>query len=522
MRKRTVADLLLDGLIVLVFLVGVHWTLAVVLTTSLGDPIDPLNPADPNVPWYFLPFYALDQLLPAGAGLLVIVVLMLGLMILPLLDRSTGRSRWLSLLIGTAILIALVGLGGYSAFGQPVQTESQQLEPLPRQVPLAQSQCIVCHSELKSDYMGNRHADAGVSCVQCHGGDARTLDEAAAHAETADFRGTPSRASQPLLCAGCHSDPSRMRPYGLPTDQFEAYLTSGHGQQWQQGDTNVAVCTDCHTAHRVLPAFDYRSPVNPMNVPQTCGRCHDDASLMATYGLTTDQRAAFEASVHGQALLEEGNTKAPGCADCHGSHGAAPPGVENVVQVCGTCHTQTRTYFNESPHQAAMVEQGMAECTSCHQHHEIQPVELDANVGTLFETSCTACHAPGSDSLTRGQTMKTLLLSASEALRRAETSLSEARAAGHNVSPFTPRLTEARAYLVQALPVQHSLDVDRVENLTRRSRSIAESIQGEAHGLLGAQQFRLVGLSLVWGFLALVLVIALLYRRERGRGRPSR
>ena len=516
MRKRTVADLLLDGLIVLVLLVGIHWTLAVVLTPSLGDPIDPLNPVDPNVPWYFLPFYALDQLLPAGAGLLVIVVLMLGLMILPLLDRSTGRSRWLSLLIGTAILIALLGLGGYAAFGQPVQTGSRQLEPLP-QVPLAESQCIVCHSELKSDYLGNRHADAGVSCVQCHGGDARTLDEAGAHSEAAGFRGTPSRTVQPLLCAGCHADPARMRPYGLPTDQFEAYLTSSHGRQWQRGDTNVAVCADCHTAHRVLPSFDYRSPVNPMNVPQTCGQCHDDASLMESYGLTADQGAAFEASVHGQALLEEGNIKAPGCADCHGSHGATPPGVADVVQVCGTCHTQTRAYFRESSHERAMDEQGMAECLSCHQHHAIRKVELDSSVGTLFETACVACHASGSDALARGQTMKTLLLSASEALQRAEAALSEARSAGHNVAPLEPRLTEARAYLVQALPVQHGLKVERVEDLTRRSRSIAESIQGEAHGLLGAQQFRLVGLSLVWGFLALVLVIALLYRRERHR-----
>lgn len=522
MRKRSVADLLLDGLIGLVLLVGIHWTLAVVLTPSLGDPIDPLNPADPRVPWYFLPFYALDQLLPAGAGLLVIAVLLLGLMILPLLDRSPGRSRWLPLLIGTAILIVLMGLGTYSAFGQPVQTGSRQLEPLPQQVPLAQSQCIVCHSELKSDYLGNRHADAGVSCVQCHGGDARTLDEAEAHSESASFRGVPSRTSEPLLCAGCHADPARMRPYGLPTDQFEAYLTSSHGQQWQQGDTNAAVCADCHTAHRVLPSFDYRSPVNPMNVPQTCGQCHDDGSLMAAYGVTTDQRAAFEASVHGQALLEEGNTKAPGCADCHGSHGAAPPGVEDVVQVCGTCHTQTRTYFNESPHERATDEQGMAECVSCHQHHEIQSVDLDSNVGTLFETACTACHGPESDALSRGQTMKTLLTNASEALQRAKTALSEARSAGHNVSPLTPRLTEARAYLVQALPMQHSLDVERVQNLTRRSRSIAESIQGEAHGLLGAQQFRLVGLSLVWGFLALVLVIALLYRRERHRERRQR
>ncbi len=519
MNRRTVADLLLDGLIVVVLLLGLQWTLAVVWTPPLGDLIDTLSPGEPSTPWYFLPFYALDQLLPAGAGLLVIVALFLGLIVLPALDRSTGRSRWLSLLVGTAILIALVALGSYAAFGQPVQTPGRQLAPLPRDVPLEQTQCTVCHSELRSDYLENRHAEAGVTCVQCHGGNAQTLDEDAAHAANAGFRGTPSRADEPALCAGCHADPSRMRPYGLPTDQFAAYLTSRHGQQWQDGNTDVAVCSDCHTAHRVRPAFDYRSPVNPLNVPATCGQCHEDRERMAPYNLPTDQVEAFESGVHGRALLEAGNVKAPSCADCHGSHGTAPPGVEDVVDVCGTCHGRTRAYFNEGPHRTAMVEQGMAECTSCHRHHEIKSVELEATVGTLFETACTDCHASGSKAVTRGQTLKTLLQGASDALGRAEASLEQARAAGHNVAPFSSRLTEARAYLVQALPVQHSLDVNRVEDLTRRARSVAESVQGEAHGLLSAQRNRLVGLSLVWVFLALALVIALLYRRERRRER---
>ena len=29
---------------------------------------------------------------------------------------------------------------------------------------------------------------------------------------------------------------------------------------------------------------------------------------------------------------------APTCNDCHGNHGAAPPGVGSIVNVCGTCH----------------------------------------------------------------------------------------------------------------------------------------------------------------------------------------
>jgi hypothetical protein len=36
----------------------------------------------------------------------------------------------------------------------------------------------------------------------------------------------------------------------------------------------AAICSDCHTPHRNLPADDRRSSVHPQNLVQTCGRCH--------------------------------------------------------------------------------------------------------------------------------------------------------------------------------------------------------------------------------------------------------
>ncbi len=524
MNHRSVADLLLDGFVILLLAIGVLGTLAVVVTPLSGQPVDPLSGTEPSPVWYFLPFYALDQLLPVGAGLLVVAALFLGLLAVPILDRATGRSRHLTLVVGAGVILLLVALGAFVAYGQGVQSPPQEavqppsrhIEPLPRQVALQESQCTVCHSEVKPAYMGNRHAEAGVTCVQCHGGDPTTLDEDQAHATEAGYRGTPSRQDEPRLCAGCHSDPERMKPYGIATDQFEKYLTSNHGQRWQQGNTDVAVCTDCHSAHRVLPTFDPRSPVYKLNIPSTCAQCHSDPQRMASYGVATDVVSAYRGGVHGDALLEAGNDNSPSCADCHGSHGASPPGVATLSDVCGTCHQVERDYDEASPHGDVTVENRRPTCATCHDSHDIASVDLTSpELSRHFETMCAECHAEGSEALNAGLKLATLVGGTQRALADAREALDRADRRGFDVEPYRSRMTEARAYLIQALPVQHSMRVERVQELTRRSRSIAASVQSQAHGLLGAQGIRLVGLALVWGFLALGLVVALLYRRER-------
>ncbi|MFB6285988.1 MAG: cytochrome c3 family protein [Candidatus Bipolaricaulia bacterium] len=524
MNRRTVADLLLDGFIVLLLAIGVLGTLAVVFTPLLGQPVDPLAGTEPSPVWYFLPFYALDQLLPVGAGLLVVAALFLGLLAVPILDRATGRSRLVTLAVGAGVFGLLVALGASVAYGQAAQTPfqeavrtpSQHIEPLPRKVPLAKSQCTVCHSEIKPDYKGNRHAEAGVTCVQCHGGDPTTLDEAQAHADDAGYRGTPTRQEQPLLCAGCHSDPERMKPYGIATDQFEKYLTSTHGRRWQRGNTDVAVCTDCHSSHQVLPTFDPRSPVYKLNIPSTCAQCHSDPQRMAPYDVPTDIVAKYRTSVHGRSLLQTGNDNAPSCADCHGSHGASPPGTSTVNDVCGTCHQVERQYDEASPHGEVTAENKRPTCATCHNSHDISSVDLTSpKLSQRFKTMCAECHAEGSEALNTGLKLATLVGGTQRALANAREALDRADRRGFDVEPYRSRMTEARAYLIRALPVQHSMRVSKVEDLTRRARSVAESVRSQAHGLLGAQQVRLVGLALVWGFLALGLVVALLYRRER-------
>jgi hypothetical protein len=93
---------------------------------------------------------------------------------------------------------------------------------------------------------------------------------------------------------------------------------------------------------------------------------------MAPYGVATNQFADYRSSVHAAALLEQGDTSAPACNDCHGNHGAAPPGVRSVAHVCGQCHGREATLFAASFKKDLFDAAGLQECTVCHDHHRIQ------------------------------------------------------------------------------------------------------------------------------------------------------
>jgi hypothetical protein len=164
-------------------------------------------------------------------------------------------------------------------------------------------------------------------------------------------------------------------------------------------------------------------------VAETCRACHDDAQRMAGRKLAdgrplpVDQYARWRLSVHARALLEKEDLSAPTCNDCHGNHGAVPPGLESIAFVCGQCHGREaelfrsslkRTGFEEHNELLAGAEQGCAdchvdpepqskltiahafsECASCHGNHSVVRPTV-AMLSPLPETPCAFCHEPGS------------------------------------------------------------------------------------------------------------------------------
>ncbi len=372
-------------------------------------------------------------------------------------------------------------------------------------MPPQADQCGTCHPEVRVQHRSSVHNQEAIGCVACHGGDPDTVSVERAHRGT--FRRGLGRGQIPELCAECHADPRQMRVYNLPTDQYVLFQTSPHGLGLAKGDTRVAVCTDCHGTHDILRAENPESTTYVRNVPETCGRCHGDAGLMARYGKQARIPDLYLGSVHGRELMEKGNVNAPECSRCHGVHGAAPPGIGDVVKVCGSCHTAALRAFRSGPHAEALGEGGA--CVSCHDSHDVQQA-VRANVSAV----CSQCHDGDSTGLDVGSKITVLIRRAIEETEKAQQLIESAAQVPLYVDDYTARLEEARTHLLEAEPATHSVTLETVQGFTRPARSIGEEIQAEITGELSDLRIRRIGLVIFWFYLVVTLGILLRQRRK--------
>jgi nitrate/TMAO reductase-like tetraheme cytochrome c subunit len=381
------------------------------------------------------------------------------------------------------------------------------------------SSCITCHAALEGKFAqpaklfaSDVHHRTGLDCADCHGGDPADMSMNAMR-PAKGFRGVSPKSQIPEFCAHCHSDPNYMRRFNpdLRTDQLSQYWTSVHGKRLKRGDAKVATCVDCHSVHDILAVSDTRAPVYPTNVATTCARCHADAAYMKGYDVSTDQLALYEKSVHAQTLAG-GDTSAPTCSTCHGNHGATPPGVSSVANVCGTCHVMNEQLFDKSPHQAAFAKMGLPGCVQCHSNHEIvRPT--DAWVGSAPQSVCTTCHAPGDKGYTAAQAMSADLAHLDSSLTRAQEVLDVAERAGMEVSGAKLELTDANEALVKARVNVHTFDEAAVRKLTEAGVEIAAKSYQAGVAALRERDVRRKGLGIA--LIAIVLAISGLYLKIR-------
>lgn len=393
--------------------------------------------------------------------------------------------------------------------------------------------CVSCHTELIEDrelvepvelMKLDIHSRQGLSCADCHGGDPTSDDEDESMDEDGGFIGIPDRADIPQFCGKCHSDAAYIRQYNpnLRVDQVALYHTSVHGQRLrEQGDDQVAVCTDCHGIHGILPSNDPRSPVHATNVPQTCSTCHSDPIYMQAYDIPTDQYDKYRKSVHGRPLLEAGDASAPACNDCHGNHGATPPGVNSLANVCGQCHPINNEMVNLSPHKKPFEEDlGVAACETCHRHHDIE-TPSDEMVGTQPPAVCVNCHRE--DKLRKGwegaQMIRAALDSLVEQHQKAELLIRRAERTGMEVSEALFTLNEAAGRLVKTRSTLHTFDIEKVQAVSTEGMELAFKAEQEGQAALAELDFRRQGLGL--SLLVIAVLGAALYMKIRNLHNPG-
>ena len=197
------------------------------------------------------------------------------------------------------------------------------------------SACLACHEkpgmtisfpsgETLSLTIDSSHfaqsAHQGLACTDCHA-DISSFPHPELQAQTLrDFS-----LQMYTLCQGCHEE------------QYTKTLDSVHMRAVAGGNTNAAICTDCHNPHTQPIITDQTGALLPaarLRIPETCARCHS-----AIYD-------AYRQSVHGAALTQEGNTDVPTCIDCHGVHNIVDPTTNafrlQSPQVCAKCHTDQK------------------------------------------------------------------------------------------------------------------------------------------------------------------------------------
>jgi Zn-finger protein len=212
-----------------------------------------------------------------------------------------------------------------------------QAEPPDPNLSIADGVCLGCHGQPgqtyplqdgstwdlyvpQEAYSQSIHGQLGYACVQCHR-DVGSYPHPAFQA--ADLRDAQLKLNN--ACKFCH------------TQQYELANDSVHAVALANGNREAAICVDCHTAHDVRRLNDPIShellPDARVWIPQTCARCHS-----AIYDL-------YKESVHGAALIGEGNLDVPTCIDCHGVHNIVDPTTTafrlSSPQMCGKCHTDS-------------------------------------------------------------------------------------------------------------------------------------------------------------------------------------
>ncbi len=343
--------------------------------------------------------------------------------------------------------------------------------------------CIACHSDMWQDMQASVHTKHGISCDKCHGGDPTKDDMAAAKAAGTGYVGVPDKKQIAQICSSCHSDVEAMNFYGLPTDQLARYKTSVHGKKLLiEGDTHVAVCSDCHDNHNILPISDPQSTVYPANIPKTCSQCHAKEKLMASYKIPPDVYRIYQGSVHGKALLEKKDLSAPHCASCHGSHGAVPPGVKEIATTCGKCHVNEKKYFLESVHAEAQKQGKFSECVSCHGNHGVQPP-----TPALYEEACVKCHDSGSPAFRQGLQIAEAVRKTDEQFKAAEAIVKQASIEGLFVEDETAALENVKTDVISIAPMQHTLSLKRIseirDKVVSETQTIKQSIQQKRENL---------------------------------------
>ncbi len=266
------------------------------------------------------------------------------------------------------------------------------VEEWPHAVGLERVNCGECHEDDDGPIATfwasthGQHVQAGDKdaplCQDCHG------DHYIIPLKDPDSSISPFKI--PQMCAQCHAEGAAVeRTHDIPQEQiFQRYRQSIHGEGlFKQGLVVTAVCTSCHTGHKVLPHTDPESTIHQDRVVETCMQCHGLIEQVHR------KRIAGE--------LWEAQGVVPVCVECHLPHEARRVFYDTRMSNadCLGCHSDPalvaagdgRTlYVDADEHAGSIHGRENVSCAQC--HTGVQPSE-ERPCQTITEpVNCALCH----------------------------------------------------------------------------------------------------------------------------------
>jgi DmsE family decaheme c-type cytochrome len=188
---------------------------------------------------------------------------------------------------------------------------------------------------------------------------------------------------------------------------------------------DARTCANCHEdrvatfAHNPHSALDTKGLASRAGATFSCAACHGDVSKHLEESGQAGSIFAFDDTVHASAKTQhclachadvhpdfsQGPHGKGGlsCTDCHSIHSADPASPvllkpaplgrliarrQGSSGVCAECHGDIVARFSLNEHHR--LEEGILECTSCHDPHDVQ---TRAMLGGFKQEACATCHA---------------------------------------------------------------------------------------------------------------------------------
>jgi hypothetical protein len=273
-------------------------------------------------------------------------------------------------LLSTAMVLACLAIPALAQEQAAPNQAKEKAYRIERSISQKALACIECHKHkspgLFADWAHGRHANANITCIDCHLADPADKDISQRHFKqyersdnkwgVAEYRVPVAAAVTPKDCSRCHPDEAKQYAKSKHANTIEIiwkldpWLNAGQNSEFERAngclhchgtvlklkngdldpmtwpnvgvgrvnfDGSLGSCTSCHTRHRFSVAEARK--------PETCGQCH--------LGPDHPQLEIWNESKHGAIYHSEGAewnwTSAPGTWTA---------GVDYRTPTCAGCH----------------------------------------------------------------------------------------------------------------------------------------------------------------------------------------